>query len=178
VKANNSIIYDMYIKIEWESILFFIMMFTLVYALQQTGIINLIGDGFMSVTKIPGISPVAVNIIFMLILIWLPLFATGLMSAVPMAMIMVPIVQSVMLKSANMNIIIDPDVWWALILGTCFGGNFTLVGAAANIVVGGMSDKLTVGRINFSNYMRYAFPFVIISGVIASGYILMKYLLF
>jgi Na+/H+ antiporter NhaD/arsenite permease-like protein len=53
----------------------------------------------------------------------------------------------------------------------------TVVGAAANIVVTGMSDKLERGRITFSNYLNYSFPVVLISGIIATVYILIKYLL-
>jgi len=176
LKTNNETMEEIFKKIEWGTIFFFIGMFTIVFALQKIGIIDLIGTGLLSVTEIPGISPVVVNVIFMMIVIWLPLLATGIMSAVPMAMIMVPIVQTLILKSAAVNITLDPDIWWALVLGTCFGGNLTVVGAAANIVVAGMSEKLKIGKITFSNYIKYATPLVITSGIVASGYILFRYL--
>ncbi len=176
LKTNNATMEEIFRKIEWGTIFFFIGMFTLVFALQKIGIIDLIGNGLLSITDVPGISPVLVNVIFMMMVIWLPLFATGIMSAVPMAMIMVPIVQTLILKSAAINITLDADIWWALVLGTCFGGNLTVVGAAANIVVAGMTDKLPRGRITFSNYMKYAMPLVMVSGVVSSGYILFRYL--
>jgi Na+/H+ antiporter NhaD/arsenite permease-like protein len=95
-----------------------------------------------------------------------------------MAMIMVPIVHNLIQKSAEANIQLSPLIWWALVFGTCFGGNMTVVGAAANIVVSGMSEKLQRGRINFSNYLRYALPIVMISGVLSTGYIMFQYLVF
>jgi len=93
-----------------------------------------------------------------------------------MAMIMVPIVQSIIEKAATAGIVINPDIWWALVMGTCFGGNMTVVGAAANIVVAGMSDKLERGKVTFPKFFQYAYPLVIVSGVVASAYILFKYL--
>jgi Na+/H+ antiporter NhaD/arsenite permease-like protein len=178
IKASDKDMDEVFKKMEWGTIFFFIGMFILVYALESIGVIDLIGTGIMSITKIPGISSVAVNIIFIILIIWIPLLLTGVMSAVPMAMIMVPIVQTLIQKSAEINIQISPLIWWALVFGTCFGGNMTIVGSAANIVVSGMSEKIQRGRITFSNYIRYSAPIVIMSGTIATGYILLRFLVF
>ena len=178
LRASDEDMEEIYRKMEWGTIFFYIGMFILVFALQSIGVIDLIGNGLMLFTKIPGIGEAAVNIIFLIFLLWIPLLLSGIMSAVPMAMIMVPIVHSLIEKSQTIGITITPLVWWALVFGTCFGGNMTVVGAAANIVVTGMTDKLPRGRITFSNYIRYSLPIVLFSGVIASGYILVKYFFF
>jgi len=177
LRASDEDMEEIYKKMEWGTIFFFIGMFILVFALQSIGVIDLIGNGLMLITQIPGISAVAVNITFLVLLIWVPLLLSGIMSAVPMAMIMVPIVHSLIDKSHALGIEITPLIWWALVLGTCFGGNMTVVGAAANIVVTGMSDKLERGRITFSNYLHYSLPIVMISGAIATVYILLKFIL-
>jgi len=169
---------EIFSKMEWGTIFFFIGMFIIVFALQSIGVIDLIGTGIISITKIPGITEMTVNIIMLLLVIWIPLLLTGIMSAVPMAMIMVPIIQSIIDKASSMGMMIDSNIWWALVMGTCFGGNMTVVGAAANIVVAGMSDKLEKGRITFPSYFNYVYPMVIVSGIVASGYIMMKYLVF
>ncbi len=178
IKASDKDMEEVFKKMEWGTIFFFIGMFILVFALQSIGIIDLLGTGIMSITKIPGINELTINIIFIILIIWIPLLLTGIMSAVPMAMIMVPIVHNLIQKSAEANIQLSPLIWWALVFGTCFGGNMTVVGAAANIVVSGMSEKLQRGRINFSNYLRYALPIVMISGVLSTGYIMFQYLVF
>ena len=177
IKASDEDMEEIFKKIEWGTIFFFIGMFILVFALQSIGVIDLIGNGLMLITQIPGINEIAVNITFLILLIWVPLLLSGIMSAVPMAMIMVPIVHSLIDKSHMIGIEITPLIWWALVLGTCFGGNMTVVGAAANIVVTGMSDKLERGRITFSNYLNYSIPVVLFSGVIATTYILVKFFL-
>ena len=177
LKASDEDMEEIYKKMEWGTIFFFIGMFILVFALQSIGVIDLIGNGLMLITQIPGINEITVNIAFLVLLIWIPLLLTGIMSAVPMAMIMVPIVHSLIDKSHAIGVEITPLIWWALVLGTCFGGNMTVVGAAANIVVTGMSDKLERGRITFSNYLNYSLPVVLISGIIATAYILIKYLI-
>jgi Na+/H+ antiporter NhaD/arsenite permease-like protein len=177
LKASDEDMEEIYKKMEWGTIFFFIGMFIIVFALQSIGVIDLIGNGLMLITQIPGINATAVNITFLILLIWIPLLLSGIMSAVPMAMIMVPIVHSLIDKSHAIGIEITPLIWWALVLGTCFGGNMTVVGAAANIVVTGMSDKLERGRITFSNYLNYSLPVVLISGIIATAYILIKYLI-
>ena len=67
-------------------------------------------------------------------------------------------------------------LWWSLALGACLGGNGTLVGASANVVIAGFSEK-TKSPLNFRNYFRYGFPLMILSIVLASAYLLARYLL-
>ena len=66
-------------------------------------------------------------------------------------------------------------LWWSLALGSCLGGNGTLVGASANVVIAGFSEK-TRSPLNFRNYFRYGFPLMLFSIVIAGIYIFLRYL--
>jgi len=177
LKTNTPTMEEILKKMEWGTLFFFIGMFTLVFALQQLGFIDGIGKLFLALGEMGGASPVLANILLLLTMVWIPLFAAGIMGAVPIAMIMVPIVHSLLQRAAEASIAISPDIWWALVLGACYGGNLTLVAAAANIVVAGMVERMPTGRMTFPTFFRYSFPLVMASGIVASGYILLKYLL-
>ncbi|HSG27064.1 MAG TPA: hypothetical protein VLA34_01195, partial [Candidatus Krumholzibacterium sp.] len=66
-------------------------------------------------------------------------------------------------------------LWWSLALGSCLGGNGTIIGASANVVIAGFSEK-TRSPLNFGNYFRYGFPLMLFSVVIAGIYIALRYL--
>ena len=66
-------------------------------------------------------------------------------------------------------------LWWNLVLGTCLGGNGTIIGASANVVVAGFSEK-TRSPLNFKNYLSYGFPMMLVSIALSSAYIYLRYL--
>ena len=66
-------------------------------------------------------------------------------------------------------------LWWALSLGACLGGNGTLIGASANLVVAGLAERAGV-RFRFVEYLKLAFPLMVLSIVICNAYIVLRYL--
>lgn len=70
---------------------------------------------------------------------------------------------------------LDP-LWWALALGACLGGNGTLIGASANVVVAGLAEGANQ-RIPFVRFLLYGFPLVLISMIVCTVYIYLRYLL-
>jgi len=171
--VNNETMEYIFKKIEWETIFFFLGMFTVIYGLQAAGVIDQLVN--LLVTAFPN------TFFLILFVLWFSLLLSGFLSAVPMVMIMIPLVQSLVSNPAlgfASNSSLTETIWWALVLGACFGGNTTSVGAAANIVVTGMSKNLEKGNITFSNYVRYSFPKVMITGIIASVYIIIRIVLF
>ena len=66
-------------------------------------------------------------------------------------------------------------LWWSLALGACLGGNGSLVGASANLIVAGFAERAG-HRIGFLRFMLAAFPLMLISIVISTGYIYLRYL--
>ncbi|TEB11342.1 putative transporter [Pelotomaculum propionicicum] len=66
-------------------------------------------------------------------------------------------------------------LWWSLSLGACLGGNGTLIGASANVVVAGMAEKRGV-LITFVNFIKVAFPMMLMSVAISMVYLLLRYL--
>jgi Na+/H+ antiporter NhaD/arsenite permease-like protein len=115
--------------IEWSVLVFFAALFVMVGGLQATGAL----DFFISVLKNVGfISPV----VFGVILIWLVAGISAVVDNVPVTIALIPIIQG--LGASGMNI--DP-LWWALIFGAGFGGNGTIIGSTANIVVANLSER-------------------------------------
>ena len=68
----------------------------------------------------------------------------------------------------------DDAYWWALALGACFGGNFTLVAAAANVAAAGMAER-SGQPIRFVEFLKVGVPATLLSLVLATGYILLRY---
>jgi Na+/H+ antiporter NhaD/arsenite permease-like protein len=170
LRVDSETMEKVFKKIEWGTIFFFLGMFTLVYGLEAVGVMEYLVNGLVHLFPSP--------IFLLLFVLWFPLLMAGLVSAVPMVMIMIPIVENIIHNSSlifSTNTGLADTLWWALVLGACYGGNGTIVGAAANIVVSGMSQKLERGKLTFSEYFRYSFPIVIVTGVIASLYVLFRY---
>ncbi|WP_456398754.1 SLC13 family permease [Mesoaciditoga sp.] len=164
IDADSKTMEKVYARIDWPTIFFFIGMFALVYALEQTGIADMISSTLSIL--IPN------NFVLTMVVFWLALVMASILSAVPTVMIMIPIIHGFE-KIFGSNSL----VWWALVMGQCLGGNLTIVGAAANMVVAGMTQKLERGRLEFSSYFKYALPAVVLSGATASAYLIARYVL-
>jgi Na+/H+ antiporter NhaD/arsenite permease-like protein len=147
--------------IEWATLFFFIGLFVMVGALEETGAIGEIADGVGAVTggdrtaELLGIT-------------WVSAIASGVVDNIPFTATMIPVVEE--LRGTDG----DDAYWWALALGACFGGNFTLVAAAANVAAAGMAERS--GRpIRFVEFLKVGVPATLLSLVLATGYILLRY---
>ncbi len=162
IDADSKTMEKVYARIDWPTIFFFTGMFAMVYALEETGIADMISKALA--VLIPN------EMVLVLVVFWLALGMASVLSAVPTVMIMIPIIH-------GFERIFGPNplVWWALVMGQCLGGNLTVVGAAANMVVAGMTQKLDRGKLEFQNYFRYALPAVLLSGGVATAYLMLRY---
>ena len=147
--------------IEWATLFFFIGLFVMVGALEETGAIGEVADGVAALTggdrtaELLGIT-------------WVSAIASGIVDNIPFTATMIPVVEE--LQGTNG----DDAYWWALALGACFGGNFTLVAAAANVAAAGMAERS--GRpIGFVEFLKVGVPATLVSLVIATAYILVRY---
>jgi Na+/H+ antiporter NhaD/arsenite permease-like protein len=86
---------------------------------------------------------------------------------------MIPVIQQ-LAEAENLSEAQTRSLWWALALGADFGGNLTLIGASANVVVAGMSERAG-RRISFVEFLLYGIPVTLISLAIATGYVLLRY---
>jgi Na+/H+ antiporter NhaD/arsenite permease-like protein len=149
--------------IEWPTLFFFIGLFVMVGALEETGAIDEVARGINDVTggdrtaEILGIT-------------WVSALGSGVVDNIPFTTAMIPVVDQLQGGADG-----DDAYWWALALGACFGGNATIIAAAANVAASGMAAR--AGRpIGFLTFLRAGLPATIVSLVLASLYIALRYL--
>jgi len=148
--------------IEWTTLFFFFGLFIMVEALVEVGLIEIVADAAFRLTggnlKLTSI-----------LLIWFSAIASGIVDNIPYTATMIPIVENLsQVMPAN-------PLWWSLALGACLGGNLTLVGAAANVVVVSLAEK-SGNPISFKHFFRYGAIVTTMSLILASGYVWLRYL--
>ena len=148
--------------IEWTTLFFFFGLFIMVEAVVEVGLIEIVAD---SVLRLTG-GDLALTSIS---LIWFSAFASGVVDNIPYTASMIPIV-----KSLGQAMPTGP-LWWSLALGADLGGNLTLVGAAANVVVASLAEK-SGHPISFKLFLRYGVITTVMSLTLASGYVWLRYL--
>lgn len=148
-------------KIEWTTLFFFIGLFVMVGALEVTGALEHVGDAIQSMTD-GNRNAELVSII------WFSSVIGGIVDNIPLTTAMIPVVEQIKGDSG------DNAYWWALSLGACFGGNLTMVSAAANVAAAGLADR--AGQpISFFGFMKIGLPVTLISTLLATAYILLRY---
>ncbi|WP_338537348.1 ArsB/NhaD family transporter [Helicovermis profundi] len=155
---------DILIEVEWSTIFFFMALFILVGALVEVGAIDILAKGMLSVTK-------GNPFVTAMVILWVSAIASSFLNNIPFVATMIPLIQS-MEAVGHMNV---TPLWWALALGACLGGNGTLIGASANVIVGGMLDKHG-NKLTFGSYFKVGFPLMLVSIVISSAYLWIFYL--
>ena len=146
--------------IEWPTLMFFIFLFVLVGAVESSGLLALIADWILDLSA--GNFVIACSLI-----IWVAAIMSAFVDNIPFTATMLPIVaylSGVIPGSEN-------TLWWALALGACFGGNGTIIGASANVVTMGIAESRGY-RISFIGFMKTAFPYMVISVLIAHVWLL------
>ncbi len=146
-------------EIEWVTLLFFSGLFALIGVLEEKGVIEWLAHNvFLRVGNNP--------YLMVLMVLWVSGIASGFLDNVPFTIAMIPIVK-LMQES---NPIPNNILWWALVLGACFGGNLTMLGASANIVTVGIAKKYK-HNISFLEFMRSSALIALITLVISSIYL-------
>ena len=151
-------------KIEWPAIFFFGGLFILVGALVETGVIRMLAAEAIQATG-GDVEATAI------LILWMSAFASAFIDNIPFVATLIPLIQD-MGQMGLSNL--DP-LWWSLALGACLGGNGTLIGASANVVVASMSAQR--GRpISFIGFMKIALPIMTFTIAIANIYVYIRYL--
>lgn len=150
--------------IEWTTLLFFMFLFMLVGAVEETGLLALIGDYVLELSS--GNLTVAICLV-----LWVSALMSAFVDNIPFTATMLPIVAYLtqVIPGAESGVL-----WWALALGACFGGNGTIIGASANVVTVGIAEAAGY-PIKFIEFMKVAFLYMIISVAIANVYLLILF---
>ncbi|MDQ3759136.1 MAG: ArsB/NhaD family transporter [Actinomycetota bacterium] len=149
-------------KIEWPTLFFFVALFVMVGALEETGAI---GEVANAVKDLTGGDRTAE----LLGIVWISGIGSAIVDNIPFTTAMIPVVSELQSDGS------DNAYWWALSLGACFGGNATIIAAAANVAAAGLTER--AGRpIGFVAFMRVGIPVTVVSLILASAYVGVRYI--
>jgi Na+/H+ antiporter NhaD/arsenite permease-like protein len=155
---------EILIDIEWPTIFFFSALFVLVGSLEEVGVIGILAEKLIHLTK-------GNLFITTMVVLWGSAIASAFLDNIPFVATMIPLIKNIGVLT-GINIV---PLWWALSLGACLGGNGTLVGASANVIVSGMLEKHG-HKLSFIEYMKIGFPIMILSITVSSIYLIVFYL--
>lgn len=144
--------------IEWPTLFFFAGLFVLVGGLEVTGVLERVADGLESLTSGSETGEA-------LAIVWGSAIASGLVDNIPFTAAMSPVVDRLATPE-------DPTAWWALSIGACYGGNFTLIAASANLVAAGALRRAG-HTLSFMRFLRIGIPMTLLSLVVATLWILL-----
>lgn len=168
VKENQ--IDEILASVEWVTIFFFAGLFTLVGGLIDTGIIENLASKALDLT--------GGNLTFAsLLILWVSGIASGTIDNIPYVATMIPLIQNMaegLGYSAN-----SPHInalWWSLSLGACLGGNMTLIGASANVIVAGLAER-EGHKFTYMEFLKIGAPLTIVALIISTIYIYLRYLM-
>ena len=161
---NESMIAKILSKVEWLAIFFFAGLFTLVGALVETGVIKMLAAEAIQIThgSVEGTA---------ILILWMSAIASAFIDNIPFVATLIPLIKDM----GEMGLTNLDPMWWSLALGACLGGNGTLIGASANVVVASMAAQRGK-QISFIGFMKIAFPLMILSIIISTAYVWFRYL--
>lgn len=157
----NEILQD----VEWNTIFFFIGLFIIIGGLEASGGIKLMAEWILRVTQ--G-SQAATS----MIILWASGVISGIIDNIPYTATMAPMLVEI---EKTMGATYAYPLWWALSLGACLGGNMTIIGAAANVIVSENAAK-SGHSISFMRFLKYGVGVVAISLLISTAYIYLRFL--
>ena len=149
-------------EVEWPTLFFFIGLFMLVAGVIEIGLIQAVADAIVALTA-NALGPTSI------LLLWMSAALSGLIDNIPYTATMIPVVEQ--LSAAHES----DALWWALAIGADLGGNATIIGASANVILAGMAER-EGHPISFGTFLRYGLPVTIGSMLIATVYVWLRYL--
>jgi len=164
------------VHVEWNTILFFAGLFMMIAALEHHHVFEKMGEFILEICG-GNLAKTALTIL------WFSAIASAIVDNIPLVMAMIPLVkgiipvfaQSMGIEGAEeIQLHIAEPLLWALALGACLGGNGTLVGASANVVISQIANRNNC-RISFMGFTKYGFPFMLASLVVAHIYLYIRF---
>ena len=153
-------------EVEWVTIFFFVGLFIVVSGIEHAGLLEILANRVIGLTG-GDMATTAIAII------WVSAVASTVVDNIPFVATMIPMIKSMAPTFGGAENLMP--LWWSLALGACLGGNGSLIGASANLIVAGFAERAG-HRIKFLPFMAMAFPLMLMSIVIATGYVYLRYL--
>ncbi|MDP2167462.1 MAG: ArsB/NhaD family transporter [Thermodesulfovibrionales bacterium] len=161
-------------EVEWPTIFFFIGLFIIVGGVVKVGLIKWMSVQVLDITQ--G-NLFATSMVIM----WFSAFASAIVDNIPYVATMNPLIVDMAGQLwpdlSGVQLLHHPDlmpIWWSLALGACLGGNGSAIGASANVIVVGMSEKAGK-KISFMKFMAYGMPLMIMTVIISTVYVWLRY---
>ena len=148
--------------VEWPTILFFIGLFIVVGGMKKVGVITMLANGLISITH-------GNMVVTMMVILWVSAIVSSFLDNIPFVATLIPMILTMQAEGMDVT-----PIWWALSLGACLGGNGTLIGASANVVLSGIS-KNNGHPITFGQYFKIGFPMMILSIIVCSVFLLIRF---
>ncbi len=179
VVVSGEDVHDSFAAVEWPTLMFFVGLFILVGGLQEKGVLKWVAQHIVSLTE---------GHLFLtaLLVLWGSAVASAIVDNIPFVASMIPVIAHLapeigghigIEETAQMQRLVAEPLWWSLALGACLGGNATIVGASANVVMAGVAEKHG-HHVSFGKFALYGIPAVIVSLLIASVYVYLRYFAF
>lgn len=168
ILVNKKIqVHHVFSKVEWPTLGFFAGLFVLAKGLEEVGVLEVIGHSLVGATD---------NFaLLILIVLWSAGILSMIVDNIPFVTVMIPVVfnmQEVLGGEPHFSLL-----WWALVLGSCLGGNGTIIGASANVIGVDLARKQGV-PITFLSYLKYSLPLTIMALILSSVYLMVWYFYF
>ena len=148
--------------VEWPTIVFFAFLFIVVGGLEKVGIIQSIADLMVSTTGTH-------YVILMLIILWVSALCSAVLDNIPFVATLIPLIMTMEAEGIDVW-----PLWWAVSIGACFGGNGTIIGASANVVLTGIAGRRGY-PITFIDFLKIGMPVMLMSVVLSTAYLLVLF---
>lgn len=158
-------------QVEWGTIFFFIGLFMLIGALEHNGVFESLGRVVISLTD-------GNLLLTAMAVLWFCAIFSAIVDNIPLVIAMMPLLQTIIpeyVASTGMSYEqVSQPLYWALALGACLGGNGSLIGASANVVVSQIAHKNKY-KLSFMDFTKFGFPLMIMSLLVSTVYIYLRY---
>ncbi len=164
-EKQSEMVHKSLCNVEWITIFFFIGLFIVVYGVESTGLLEMLAHKVVELTG--GDKTVtAMSVMFV------SATASALVDNIPFVATMIPLIENMATTFGGAEELVP--LWWSLALGSCLGGNGSLVGASANLIIAGYAER-SGQPIHFLPFMLLAFPMMMVSVMISAIYVHLRY---
>ena len=150
------------LHVEWTTLVFFAGLFIIVGGLTETGVIEMLAQALIGATD-------GNVFLTMLVLVFASAIVSSFLDNIPFVATMIPILLS--MEASGMDV---TPLWWAVSLGACLGGNGSLIGASANVVLSDISKK-NGHEITFVQFLKVGFPVMLVTVILAAVYLVIRF---
>ena len=148
--------------VEWPTIVFFAFLFIVVGGLEKVGLIHMLAETLIEATGTH-------YVVLMIVILWVSAICSAILDNIPFVATLIPLITTMSAEGIDVW-----PLWWAVSIGACFGGNGTIIGASANVVLTGIAGRRGY-PITFIDFLKVGAPMMLMSIVLATGYLLVLF---